>query len=140
MNAEEMARLHAAAFTMPRPWSAAEIAGALADPFGIALVEPQGFLLGRLVAGEAEILTLAVDPVARRQGIGARLVRRFVEEMRDRGAESAFLEVAATNLAAQSLYAQAGFLPRGRRKEYYRDAVGRAVDALVLVSGLKIPR
>lgn len=140
LSAAQMARLHGAVFTMPRPWTETEIASALADPFGIALSEPQGFLLGRLVAGEAEILTLAVDPAARRRGIGRGLLRRFLDDVRLKGAESVFLEVAASNFAALALYAQAGFLPHGRRKDYYRDGEGRALDALVLVSGLEIPK
>jgi ribosomal-protein-alanine N-acetyltransferase len=133
MTPAQMARLHAAAFTMPRPWTETEIAGALADPLGIVVTESRGFLLGRVVADEAELLTIAVDHTARRQGIGQRLVARFLAKAQSLGAESVFLEVAATNAAARSLYEQSGFTMRGRRKNYYRDAEGRGVDALVLV-------
>lgn len=132
MTPAEMARLHSAAFTMPRPWSEAEFAALLADPKTIALTEPAGLLLGRIVAGEAELLTLAVDPAARRQGIGARLLGRFLAETARAGAAEVFLEVAETNVAARALYQNAGFTLQGRRPAYYRDGAGRAVDALVL--------
>ena len=51
-----MARVHAASFTQPRPWSEAEFASVLADPLVLAVTESSGFLLGRVVAGEGEIL------------------------------------------------------------------------------------
>jgi [ribosomal protein S18]-alanine N-acetyltransferase len=116
------------------------MAAALADPFGIAIIEPMGFLLGRLVAGEAELLTIAVDPAARRQGIGAALVRQFLDQVRAKGGESVFLEVAETNLPARALYARHCFLPQGRRRAYYREVTGSAVDALVLVCAIPIPK
>ncbi len=135
MTPGAMAQIHAAAFTMPRPWSEQEIAAAIDDPWGIVVTESSGFLLGRVVAGESEILTLAVDPLAQRQGTGQRLVSAFVAQARAKGAESVFLEVAASNVAARALYEKCGFLQRGRRKNYYRDAEGQGVDALVLVWG-----
>ena len=127
-----MARLHWASFGTPRPWSAAEIAEMLSSPISFVLVEPLGFLIGRVVAGEAEVLTIAVDPSLRRQGIGALLMARFLVEAKSRGAEVAFLEVAADNLAARGLYTASGFTESGRRRGYYHSPDGRAVDALVL--------
>jgi ribosomal-protein-alanine N-acetyltransferase len=129
----ELARLHGAAFVTPRPWSEAEIADLLASPLVFVLQEPGGFLMGRVVAGEAELLTVAVDPPFQRRGIGLRLVQAFVAEARRRGADSAFLEVAATNLAAIAVYAHAGFAQTGRRRGYYHDPRGTAVDALVML-------
>lgn len=128
-----LAALHARCFTVPRPWAAAEFAGFLADPLAFLLIEGDaGFLLGRAVAGEAELLTLAVAPEARRRGLGRRLVSRFLYQARLRGADSAFLEVAADNAPAQALYTRAGFAEAGRRRGYYHGPEGRAVDALVL--------
>ncbi len=131
-----MAALHAACFTTPRPWSAAEFAALADDQLCFSIIESQGFLVGRAVAGEAEILTLAVDTAARRQGIGARLVQGFLTEARNRDAETAFLEVAANNLAAISLYFWAGFAESGRRRRYYAQPSGEPVDALVLSRAL----
>ena len=136
MTPDAMAELHAASFTTPRPWSAAEFAQLLADPLCFSLVESQGFLIGRAVAGEAEILTLAVAPTARRQGVAARLVQGFLAAARDRDAASVFLEVAADNAAAISLYLQAGFGQTGRRKAYYAQPGAAPRDALVLARGL----
>ena len=133
MTPDGLAALHARCFTTPRPWTAAEFAGFLADPLAFLLVEGDaGFLLGRAVAGEAELLTLAVAPEARRRGLGMRLVSRFLYQARLRGAKSAFLEVAADNAAACAVYARAGFVMAGRRRAYYRAPDGSAVDALVL--------
>lgn len=131
-DAAHLARIHAACFTNPRPWTAAEIAGLL-DMSGTFLAEvAQGFVLGRVVLDEAELLTIAVAPQARRQGIGAALLAAFEARARAAGAARAFLEVAADNPAATALYTGAGWQPCGRRKGYYRDGPGRPVDALLL--------
>lgn len=128
----EMAALHGACFTTPRPWSAQEFEAVLADELCFTLIESGGFLIGRAVAGEAEILTLAVDPTARRKGLGGTLVDRFLAEAKSRGASSAFLEVSAQNQAAISLYVRAGFAKVGLRRAYYVQPHGAPVDALVL--------
>lgn len=131
-----LAAMHHACFTAPRPWSEAEIAGLLADPTVFLLEAPAGFLMGRAVAGEAELLTLAVDPAARRTGTGRALVARFLDEARARGGETAFLEVSAENDAAIALYDSAGFVTAGRRRGYYATSDGRRIDALVMSCAL----
>ena len=131
-----MAALHARCFTVPRPWDALEFATITADPLCFSLIESDGFLLGRAVADEAEILTLAVDPAARRRGMAARLVHGFLAEARQRGAVSAFLEVAASNDAAISLYSQAGFAKVGVRRGYYGGPDSAAIDAVVMARQL----
>ncbi len=141
-----LAALHGRVFETPRPWSAPDFRALLGEPSVFLLTEPQpgsaaealqpaapdGFLMGRAIAGEAEILTLAVAPEARRQGLGARLVAAFLAAARARGADSAFLEVAADNEAALALYRAAGFAEAGRRRGYYRTPEGRPIDALVM--------
>lgn len=136
MTPEDLARVHAAAFVAPRPWSGGEIAGLLANPLTFLITESQGFLIGRVVADEAELLTLAVSPAARRHGTGRALVAGFLIEARSRGATQAFLEVAADNAAAIALYLQAEFTESGRRKRYYTAPDGTAIDALVLSRAL----
>ncbi|MNE73850.1 ribosomal-protein-alanine N-acetyltransferase [compost metagenome] len=84
------------------------------------------------MADEAEILTLAVRPSARRSGLGARLVEAAVVRAAALGAERMFLEVAGDNAAARALYARAGFHEAGRRRGYYARADGSREDALVL--------
>lgn len=136
MTPSDMAALHASCFTMPRPWTEAEFAELLANPMSFALGPPGGMLLGRVVAGEAELLTLAVAPDQRRRGLGAELVRAFLQEATRRGADSAFLEVAAGNDPARALYAAAGFAPAGIRRGYYQRPDGGREDALILVRSL----
>ena len=132
MTFEEMARLHWASFVNLRPWNAAEIAGMLSSPLCFVLNEPMGFLIGRVVAGEAEVLTVAVDPAVRRQGVGRLLMTRFLDAARTRKAEVAHLEVAADNLAALGLYHAFGFTQSGRRRGYYHLPDGTAVDAVTM--------
>jgi ribosomal-protein-alanine N-acetyltransferase len=135
-RAADMAAVHAACFTTPRPWNAAEIASLLDSPLCFLLHEPDGFLIGRVVAGEAELLTLAVNPKARKRGTGGRLVDQFLIESQARGAESAFLEVSEQNLPAQSLYARKGFTQKGKRSGYYQMPEGKRADALLLVRAI----
>lgn len=131
-----MARLHGAAFVMPRPWSEAEIADLLASPMCFALTEPEGFLIGRVVADEAELLTIAVDPAAQGRGVGGRLMQQFLRALQDRQAERVFLEVAEGNLAARALYERAGFGVTGLRRGYYHGPEGQVVDAVVMARGV----
>ena len=84
-------------------------------------------IVGRVIADEAELLTLVVGRAARRRGTGRTLLARFEAEARTRGAEEAFLEVAADNAAARGLYAGAAWYEAGRRRGYYK-----GIDALIL--------
>jgi tRNA threonylcarbamoyl adenosine modification protein YeaZ len=93
--------------------------------------QSKGFILCRSIAGEAEILTIAVDPVARRRGWGAALVEMAAGIATETRAEALFLEVAADNLAAIALYQSTGFSKVGLRKGYYPHPDG-AKDALVM--------
>ena len=128
-----LADLHDRAF--PRPWSAEEFEALLKGPGAFAVLgeaeAPKGFILCRAVAGEAEILTVAVDPAARRRGWGAALVEMAAGIAREAGALEMFLEVAADNLAAIKLYEVTGFNRVGLRKGYYPHADG-AKDAVVM--------
>jgi ribosomal-protein-alanine N-acetyltransferase len=130
-----LAMLHAAA--ADEPWNAAEMAALLASPGVSSLVAmaddgaPAAFILCRLAAGEAEILTLASLPGHRRQGLASALLLAAEILLSDQGASRLFLEVAEDNTAARALYARAGFHGVGRRRAYYARGQER-VDALVL--------
>jgi [ribosomal protein S18]-alanine N-acetyltransferase len=87
-----------------------------------------GMLLARVAAEDAEVLTLAVEPGARRQGIARTLLLAAITEARARGATALFLEVATTNVAARELYRQAGLSEVAKRRRYYADGS----DAIVL--------
>ncbi|HEY7684188.1 MAG TPA: ribosomal protein S18-alanine N-acetyltransferase [Gemmatimonadales bacterium] len=116
------------------PWSASAFDDILGSPLGIGVVgeragEVQGYLIARAVAGEGEILNLAVAPEVRRQGLGAQLLEAGIAELTAAGAREVFLEVREHNLAAQQLYQRRGFRPVALRARYYRNPVE---DAIVL--------
>jgi len=81
----------------------------------------QGFLVARAVGAEWEIENLAIASPARRQGLGKRLLRHFLELARGQQAASIFLEVRESNHAARCLFEHSGFTERGRRTNYYRN-------------------
>lgn len=134
-DAVALAAVHAQGFTAP--WTAADIAEVFDTPgtFGFLVTDdgtPVGMAVCRAIAGEAEILTIAVIPDRRGRGIGQALVQAMIGAARARGATEAFLEVGADNPEAEKLYASVGFRLAGRRAGYYdRGAQGR-VDALVM--------
>ena len=129
-----LASLHAQAFAAP--WSEAEFADLLDQPGVFVVEEADGFILIRVVLDEAEILTLAVRPSARRAGLGGRLVGQGAVAAAQAGAVRLFLEVAEDNVAARALYERAGFGQIGRRKAYYAASDGGRTDALVLALDL----
>lgn len=120
------------------PWPADAFASALRTPHmqlfvAEAGLEIVGYFVGRAVAGEGEILNLAVVPELRGQGLGRWLLEEGLGRLREAGVGEVFLEVRASNAAARALYRRRGFREVGRRREYYRHPVE---DALVLRLGL----
>jgi ribosomal-protein-alanine N-acetyltransferase len=116
------------------PWSPAELTEALGWSGAIALVADgadgiAGYVLGRVVVDEAEILSIAVDPELRRAGLGRALLDGAVGTMIARGARAVWLEVRVSNGAARAMYGAAGFIAAGLRRGYYRQP---PEDALVL--------
>ena len=120
---------------MTTTWSACS-SELLASP-GVAGVlltcdgAPAGFGLYRVVADEAELLTIAVDRGFRRRGLAIRILNAIVDGF---GAEvrSLYLEVAVDNAPALALYRRLGFEEVGRRTRYYQRAHGEMSDALIL--------
>jgi ribosomal-protein-alanine N-acetyltransferase len=134
-DAGRLAALHATAFD--QPWDATAFVDLLASPgvgaLGVETDEgPVGLVLLRAIAGEAEILTLAVVPAARRRGVGRVLVEAAAGTAAGLGAEVLWLEVAADNAAALALYGAAGFDIAGRRRAYYSRTDAPAQDAVVM--------
>ena len=89
----------------------------------------EGFLIVREIAGEMEILNLAVQASARRRGVGAALLREALSWAARNRVSRIHLEVRRSNAAAARLYEAHGFAPAGVRASYYRDPVE---DALLL--------
>lgn len=140
-DAALLAAMHETAFEAA--WGEDEIASLLTGPGGFAVIaqndEPDGFILCRAIGGEAEILTLAVRPQARRAGLGRGLVEAAAGLATQAGAEAMFLEVAEDNDPAIGLYQTTGFRLAGRRVGYYRRGE-EATDALVMRRWLNTPR
>jgi ribosomal-protein-alanine N-acetyltransferase len=138
--ADLLGDLHARAFE--RPWSAAELARLMENPAVFALLsrgaQPQGFAMAWAAAGDAELLTVAVVPEARRKGVGASLVSAVGVAALVRGAASMHLEVAEDNAPARALYSKLGYEEAGRRHAYYAGE-GGFVDAIVMKRVLPRP-
>ena len=134
----EAAALHETGFS--RAWTDGEIGALLAQEpvFGFMArrpgkrARPGGFVLARLVEGEAEILTIAVRPKHRQSGIGWRLMGAVLRHLRSEGAQSLFLEVDEGNDAALALYRKIGFSKVAERAAYYSDGGGAKSAALVM--------
>lgn len=86
-----------------------------------------GYIVGRSVLDQGEILNLGVSLQARRRGTGTALVRQLLATFSAAGVREAFLEVRESNLPAQRLYQSFGFRDVGRRRRYYRRPVEDAV-------------
>lgn len=139
-DALHLPAIHAEDFV--RPWSEHEFESLLEQEpvFGFATwavgsrkAQPAGFVLARLVAGEAEILTIAVARSHRRLGLGRDLMEAVLRTLHAERAEALFLEVDETNAAAISLYRRLGFREVARRPGYYEHQAGqRRTDALVM--------
>lgn len=131
MTPAALATIHAAAFTQDRPWQEAEFASLLDSPFVQLFTRPGGFALTRTIAGESELLTLAVDPAQQRRGLGRALLRDWLAAL-PADCKSAFLEVAADNLPARALYDDQGFAQIATRRAYYARSGVPPVDAYIL--------
>ena len=105
------------------------LAAAALDP---ASGELLGFVLSRVAADEAEILTIAVEPALRGRGVGRALLSVSLRQAANAGAKSMFLEVDENNAPALSLYARFDFVKVGERAGYYRRKGGLRATAVVM--------
>jgi ribosomal-protein-alanine N-acetyltransferase len=136
-HAARISALHRASFA--RGWDPPEVAGMLGDRSVVAdgLFEagdrqPNGFILSRVAADEAEILTIALDPAIRGRGLSARLLAHHLPALQRRGVARLFLEVEEGNTPAERLYRSAGFVAVGAREGYYAKPGGAPARALVM--------
>lgn len=88
-----------------------------------------GFAGALLVAGEAHVTTIAVDPDHQGRAVATRLLLALIRRAGELGVGAVTLEVRASNEAALALYRRFGFVPEGVRKGYYSKPIE---DALVL--------
>ncbi len=129
---DQMAALERDCFSLP--WSREALANELKREDAPYVICFQGkTLLGyigcRIAIDEGEITNVAVSPQARRRGVGRRMLDQAMLLLKNRGVRQVFLEVRESNLPAQRLYEQAGFVPVGRRRHYY---IKPEEDALLL--------
>lgn len=137
-DSAELEDVHMASFH--QGWTAEDFRGLLSEPtvFGF-LARPEGepkklagFVLARLVVDEAEILTIAVASASRKLGAGHGLMDAVLRHLHHERAESLFLEVDHSNIAAQALYHRLGFVKVGDRPSYYQLEDGTYASALIL--------
>lgn len=133
MTPDILAEIYRAAFPSSRPWSADEIVS-LIQPPGFVVTAPGGFAIGRSAQGEAELITMAVEPASQGQGVGRSLLSEFERAV---GVEKLFLEVAADNIPALALYRGSGWFETGRRKDYYTRLDGQPCDAVTMSKTLQ---
>ena len=86
-----------------------------------------GYIVFWLVAEEMHILNLATAPEQRRQGVAKKLVLAALKRAYQQGATRAFLEVRASNDAAQRLYSNLKFTGTSVRRGYYDSPIEDAV-------------
>ncbi|HSP89738.1 MAG TPA: ribosomal protein S18-alanine N-acetyltransferase [Vicinamibacterales bacterium] len=127
--------------SFPSPWTRAMYEDELRQPetsfvlvLRTAAAPVAGYCSYRLVADELQINNVAVRPECRRLGAGRALVEAALEHGRGAGARTALLEVRASNVAAQRLYASLGFIQVGERPRYYAHP---QEDALVLARDVR---
>ena len=134
-DAAPFAALHAVSFR--RGWSEDEFERLLIDRNVLAHraslgSRPVGFIVSRIVAGEAEILSVAVARARQGRGLARRLLDLHLRRLAGLGVRTVFLEVDDDNIPARRLYARSAFREVGRREGYYPRTAGASGSALIL--------
>ena len=93
----------------------------------------QGFLVARISGEECELENIVVAEDSRRLGLGSKLIRALITDVRYQKANRIFLEVRESNMTARCFYETCGFSIAGRRKSYYRDP---SEDAVLYTSAI----
>ena len=114
------------------PWSRETWLRELQNPIAVWIMEEiAGEAVGYAgiwnVAGEAQVMRVAVKKALRNQGLGLLLMRELIQKARESGAEAMTLEVREHNAAALKLYERCGFVSSGVRPDYYEDTHEGAV-------------
>jgi [ribosomal protein S18]-alanine N-acetyltransferase len=139
LDLDRAAALHAESFVPlgERAWTRQDLAELVASP-GVAGLLLQvgghdaGLAVCRVAADEAELLTIAVRPAHRRQGLARHLLVAVIDHVRSAGARTLFLEVGVDNPVARSLYEAQGFCAVGERRAYYQRGHEPPADGIVM--------
>lgn len=136
-DAQRVATIHASA--MSDPWPPSDFRTFLnRNCLGIGISTERapdkivGFVMAQCVLDEAEILTIAVERDAQRQGLARQLIQALHKRLGERGTSRVMLDVAEDNLAAISLYISSGYQKDGLREKYYSRQGGPDVDAILM--------
>lgn len=135
-DAIRLAEIHAQGFF--RGWSESEFERFLDDRAILTHVacdakrRIRGFMMVRVAADEAEVLTVAVEKSMRRKGLGKALLAAMFEALRMTPATKLHLEVEEHNKDAIRLYQGRGFSKVASRPGYYPGPDGSRVGALVM--------
>ena len=120
------------------PWRSATLADELRHPASLLLLawadeeRPCGYEAFRLLAGDCELLRLAVAPRWRQRGIARQLLATGMDRLRGLGVRACYLEVRPDNQVARRLYEAFGFCLVAQRPNYYRDGSAALVYELEL--------
>jgi [ribosomal protein S18]-alanine N-acetyltransferase len=134
-DAARLAQIHAASFH--RGWGEGEFESMLAERNTLVHRlrlgrRTAGFIVSRIGADEAEILSVALDPNQRGRGFSRDLLLTHLGHLAGRGVRTVFLEVEENNEPARRLYDRAGFAVVGRRERYYLQPGGEQLNALLM--------
>ena len=127
-----MARLHLLSGGHTRPWSEIEYKNLLNSNTSRLFYTKNGFLIGRIIDRDAEILNIIIHPDYRRLGKASKLIGTFEREAKNAGSSRCFLEVADSNSSAKNLYSALGYFKVGQRDNYYKFVGGRKDGAVIL--------
>jgi len=126
------------------PWSKDSISNEVNNPFAKYIVaidnsnnELVGFIGAWIIAGEADIMNVAVHPSYRKVGIASKLLSSLIDLCNNLNCSNINLEVRASNLPAQNLYKKFSFIENGLRKGYYEDTGEDAILMQCTVQGNK---
>ncbi len=138
--AQKFAHIHAACFTIPRPWTAEEFVSLLKIPNVVYIEHEYGLAIGGwLDTEQTELSSLAVIPHEQSKGIGDALLKKFIATIKANGGKSIFLEVAENNAPALHLYEKAGFKKVGLRTSYYEVPNAPNIDAILMRLDIETP-
>jgi ribosomal-protein-alanine N-acetyltransferase len=134
-DAARLAQIHTASFH--RGWGEGEFETMLAERNTLVHRlclgrKIAGFIVSRIGADEAEILSVALDPDQRGRGLSRDLLLTHLGHLAGRGVRTVFLEVEENNRPARRLYERAGFAIVGRRERYYQQSGGEQLNALLM--------
>lgn len=130
----QILNIEKASFTSP--WSRVSFLSELYNRYSICrLAENSGTIAGyifvRHISDECHILTLAVHELYRRSGVASMLLKDILNDVRSDGCQHIFLEVRASNIAAQNLYDKFNFVKSRIRKGYYQNPEEDAVEMML---------